>query len=450
TLEDLTLSARDSNSDSDRSAAAAGLQDHAFANQLEWRGGKIAFANAGLSALLEAAQAALQAAVGSDGRVADDCSSSTTADAVAAFNKVKKASHSCYVEEIASSSKVASAASEVLTSAYLAIQLYSICVLHAIAAVKYVGQAETIAAKLGFAPGSSGSSLAFSGSGGGSSWLGSSASASPDALATGKSGAKRVSVSRLPELTRTVVLYDMARKSISQLRSASASVLAKMSPGMSRAIRGHQIAEEIAVTEAYYDCLRGYYSAALHAQPRHRRYLASLALLDAAQTETLPRAAALVASAESKQVAPQPSSLAADSLWAHLVSVSNSDISQIEASVKSAIPVVHRLCTAAESTKPASKDWHTDPSSRPAMVPSESVLCSSSGGGGVAKSALVPRLVDLHEVAFAPVPVKPLFYDLAAPAIDFDMDAISARAGKQGGGSSSKLGSIIGSLWGSR
>ncbi|KAI7830965.1 hypothetical protein BX661DRAFT_91132 [Kickxella alabastrina] len=214
----------------------------------------------------------------------------------------------------------------------------------------------------------------------------------------GKSGAKRVSVSRLPELTRTVVLYDMARKSISQLRSASASVLAKMSPGMSRAIRGHQIAEEIAVTEAYYDCLRGYYSAALHAQPRHRRYLASLALLDAAQTETLPRAAALVASAESKQVAPQPSLLAADSLWAHLVSVSNSDISQIEASVKSAIPVVHRLCTAAESTKPASKDWHTDPSSRPAMVPSESVLCSSSGGGGVAKSALVPRLVDLHEV----------------------------------------------------
>ncbi|KAJ1877821.1 hypothetical protein LPJ66_012021, partial [Kickxella alabastrina] len=266
TLDDLTLSARDS--DSNGSAAAAGLQDHAFANQLEWRGGKIAFANAGLSALLEAAQAALQSAVGSDGRVADDCSSSTTADAVAAFNKVKKASHSCYVEEIASSSKVASAASEVLSSAYLAIQLYSICVLHAIAAVKYVGQAETIAAKLGFAPGSSDSVLAFSGSGSGSSWLGSSASTSPDALATGKSGAKRVSVGRLPELTRTVVLYDMARKSISQLRSASASVLAKMSPGMSRAIRGHQIAEEIAITEAYYDCLRGYYSAALHAQPR--------------------------------------------------------------------------------------------------------------------------------------------------------------------------------------
>ncbi|KAJ2061495.1 signal recognition particle subunit srp68 [Coemansia sp. S146] len=424
------------------SSVSGDAQVLAYANSLKWRGGVVSYASQELAVLIKDAQGALQKATEGDDAL----------DAAAtAFKRVKKAAHRCHAEAIAASAKIHSTASEALESAYLAVQLYSTCALHSIAIAKSAGQAKNIATKLGTAIEATDKS----------SLIGRSHAWILDSETGSKRGGQKGSIpDSLAEGTRVVVLYDMVRKNLSNLKASAADVLERMMPATSRAVHAHQIIEEVAAAEAYYGCVRGYYSAALHASAVHGKPLDSLALLDSTLSEGIPRALAL-ATAVSKHAVPQSDTLAVDDLWRRTVTVTNSDIDDAEHAIKRAIPIVSRLCAAAASTdsaatqrKSGSSDWVSDPTGRPVMVANELAASASKSSAGSLPQH-VPKLVDLTATEFVAVPIKPLFYDLAASSIDFDMDLIGQRSGKSStaaadGGSSSKLGSIIGSLWGSR
>ncbi|KAJ2723532.1 signal recognition particle subunit srp68 [Coemansia sp. Benny D115] len=419
-----------------------------YANQLQWRGGSIGYPSAEMASLIDAAQAALKSAVESESKQALDT-------ATAAFKRAKKTARTLHGEGVAASEKIGSSASDALLSAYLAIQLYSICALQAISVSRYVAKADGIAAKLGAAAGSTG--LSFSGT---SAWFENSADAGRASAGKKQTPSSSLSVDRLPEATQMVVLYDMARKNLSQLRKATAGVLDKLSPGMGRAIGATRIADEVAVAEAYYSGARDYYSAVLHAQPRHRRYLDALALLNTVQSEQMPRARSLARALDTKAGGLALSSgEVVDGLWVRVAGVSEEKLAAVETSVAAAVPVIHGLCEASAGAKKASADgakgdWFENPGSQPVMVPSKlAAKRQRSGKKTTAASAAVrvPKLVDLDRIEFEPVPIKPLFYDLAGSSIDFDAAAIDARAGKQAAsGGGSKISSIIGSLWGSR
>ncbi|KAJ2744365.1 signal recognition particle subunit srp68 [Coemansia sp. BCRC 34301] len=425
-------------------SASRDAQVLAYDNSLKWRGGEIAFASQELAAQIERAQEALQKAA------EGVCNDSVLDVAAAAFKSVKKIARRCHSEGMATSAKIHSTASEALESAYLVVQLYSTCSLHSITIAKYARQAQAVATKLGIAIGATDSA----------SFVGHSRSWIVDSEASIKRRNQKGNlVDNLAEATRVVVLYDLIRKSLCNLKAAASDVLGNMAPATSRAIHGHRIVEEVAVAEAYYDCLRGYYAAALHASLTHGRHLDSLALLNLTLSESIPHASALVLAA-SKHAMAQPEGLAADELWHRVVAVTTSDICSVEQAVSGAIPAVSRLCAATPlvdpavaQRKPGAVDWESDPAGYPVMVANELAGAGSkpSADGPPLK---VPKLVDLSALEFAAVPIKPLFYDLAAANIDFDSDAIGRRSGRpkpataEAGGS--KLGSIIGSLWGSR
>ncbi|KAJ2494716.1 hypothetical protein IWW47_004455, partial [Coemansia sp. RSA 2052] len=400
-----------------------------------------------LVALIESAQGALKNASesGDDDGALDA--------AATAFNGVKRAARRCHSESIAASAKIHSTASEALESAYLAVQLYSTCALHSIAIAKYVGQAQVVAAKLGIAIGTTDGPSSI---GHGGSWILDSEASSRRRGSASKRGSQKGNLTdSLAEATRVVVFHDLIRKCLSNLKAAVADVLGNMAPATSRAVHGHQLIEEVAAAEAYYDCLRGYYAAALHASPAHKRHLDSLALLDSTLSESIPRALALVTAA-SKHAVAHSDGLVVDELWRRVVAVTSSDIHSVEQGIKCAVPVVSRLCAASVSADPAAaqhksgaRDWESDPTGRPAMVANE-LAGAASKSQADGPSQQVPKLVDLAAIEFAAVPIKPLFYDLAAANIDFDLDAIGQRSGKSAASGSSKLGSIIGSLWGSR
>ncbi|KAJ2493768.1 signal recognition particle subunit srp68 [Coemansia sp. RSA 2050] len=434
------------------SCASGDAQALAYANSLSWRGGVVSYASQELAVLVKDAQEALQKATTGDG---DD---NALDEVAAAFGRAKKAAHRCHSEAVATSAKIHSTASEALESAYLTIQLYSICALHSIAIAKHVGQAKNVATSLGIAIEATENSA----------FLGHTQTWVLDSKAGKKRGGSVVSKRRgqkgcatdgLAEAVRVVVLYDLIRKGLSSLKASVSGVLERMMPATSRAIHGHQIIEEVAAAEAYYSCVRGYYSAALHASPAHNKHLDSLALLDLTLTETIPRALAL-ATAASKLAVPQSEGQVVDDLWRHAVTVTTGDIGIAEHGIKRAIPIVSRLCATAASAnsavvtqgKAGTSDWVSDPAGRPVMVVNELATSASKSSPG-SRPQYVPNLVDLTAMEFAAVPVKPLFYDLVAPSIDFDIDIINQRSGKSSAAAtsgSSKLGSIIGNLWGSR
>ncbi|KAJ2882314.1 signal recognition particle subunit srp68 [Coemansia aciculifera] len=431
------------------SSASGDAQVLAYANSLKWRGGVVSYASQELAVLIKDAQGALQ-----DATEGDDALDA----AATAFKRVKKAAHRCHSEAIVASAKIHSTASEALESAYLAVQLYSTCALHSIAIAKSAGQAKNIATKLGTAIEATDKSSLIGRS---HAWiLDSETGSKRGGSVVSKCGGQKGSITdSLAEGTRVVVLYDMVRKNLSNLKASAADVLERMMPATSRAVHAHQIIEEVAAAEAYYGCVRGYYSAALHASAVHGKPLDSLALLDSTLSEGIPRALAL-ATAASKHAVSQSDTLAVDDLWRRAVTVTNSDIDDAEHAIKRAIPIVSRLCAAAASAdsavtqrKSGSSDWVSDPTGRPVMVPNELAASASKSSVG-SLPQYVPKLVDLTAAEFVAVPIKPLFYDLASSSIDFDMDLIGQRSGKSStaaaGGSSSKLGSIIGSLWGSR
>ncbi|KAJ1940603.1 hypothetical protein FBU59_003761, partial [Linderina macrospora] len=137
---------------------------------------------------------------------------------------------------------------------------------------------------------------------------------------------------------------------------------------------------------------------------------------------------------------------ASDALWSAQVGVSAENVQKLAEDVKKALVVVRGQCVAgasADKPKEVKGDWFSNPSARPAMAVNSLAKKRAAGA-----PEHVPRLVDLDAVQFAAVPVKPLFYDLAAATIDFDMDAVAAKAGKQA--KQGKLSSLIGGLWGSR
>ncbi|KAJ2839256.1 signal recognition particle subunit srp68 [Coemansia sp. 'formosensis'] len=432
----------------DAFVAAAGssvsddTQALAYANSLMWRGGVVSYANQELEVLINDGQEALQKATEGD---------DTLDVAIMAFKRVKKAAHRCHSEAIAASAKIHSTASEALESAYLAVQLYSICALHAIAIAKSAEQARNIATKLGIDIEATDNSSIIGRS---HTWCFDSESGNiHGGSAVSKRGNQKGGLAdSLAGSTQVVVLYDMIRKNLSNLKASASDVLERMAPAISRAVHGHQIIEEVTAAEAYYCCVRDYYSAALHASAVHGKHLDSLALLDSTLSEGIPRALTL-ATAASNHAVPLPDSLAVDALWHRAVVATNSDIYTVERGIKRAIPIVSRLCAATVSADssvtqriPGASDWVSDPTVRPVMVANELATSASL-------PRHVPKLVDLTATDFVAVPVKPLFYDLAASSIDFDMDLISQRSGKSSTastGGNSRLGSIIGSLWGSR
>ncbi|KAJ1962536.1 signal recognition particle subunit srp68 [Dipsacomyces acuminosporus] len=419
-------------------SATAGEYERLCTAALKWRGGQVAFANQDLASLIDTAQGALGTAMQS--------SFGNAANASTAFKQVEKMAQKCYAEGAAASAKVQSSASDALSSAYLAIQLYAICALHSIAIAKFKLQAHAITDRLGLGPSNaeaffqSCQSVWFSGK---SNCTSHQPTKKPDAP---RARGKYEAVASLPDAAKLVVIDDAIRKTLRNLNVLASDTLAKMSPSTSRAIGGSQIIEDISAAEAYYGCLRNLHSAALHASPGHAKYLDALALLDTTLSTSIPQASAAAAS-RSKHEYPAAEGLPVDELWTRQFSVSTEDVSLIESSTLAATRVVRSLCVASGSALAASaiSDWRSDPSAGPAMVANK-LLPASSKHASDAPSC-VPALADLSKVEFCAVPVKPLFYDLASSAVGFDMHAINERAGKQ---STSKLGSIIGSLWGSR
>ncbi|KAJ2474241.1 signal recognition particle subunit srp68 [Coemansia sp. RSA 2322] len=442
------------------SGTAGGSQAPVYANNLLWRGGNVSFASQEVAALLDGAQKALLNASENEEKGKPDALDA----ALAAFVRVKKEARRCHADGTAVSAKVSSAASEALSSAYLAVQLYSMCALNAITIAKHVGMAADAASKLGLAIGATGSLLV----GRSQPWISDHADLSARDRAIGaaragdaKSGLKRGAANKLPVPVQVVIFYDMVRKSLGSLKASASEVLGQMAPATSRAVCGHQILEEVAAAEAYYGCIRNYFAAALHASPAHGKFLDALALLDSTLSEAVPRALALTA-ATAKHGVPQPNGLAVEEIWQRVIAITSSDVERVQGSIESAIPptacpellagfelpVLVLLLAAEAQRQPVARDWLSDPASRPAIVASEPAESGKSGPQDGAPLR-VPNLVDLSLAQFTAVAVKPLFYDLAGSAIDFDHGLINQKAGKVASGGSSKLGSIIGSLWGS-
>ncbi|KAJ1821134.1 signal recognition particle subunit srp68 [Coemansia sp. RSA 2598] len=445
--------------------SASDEQDPSFANCLEWRGGSVRFASSALSSQIEDAEALLLQAIDDKALFKPDALDTLVKDASNLFKKIGKTARSCVTDASAASAKVGSAATDKLSSAYLLVEMYSLCVQHAISVNKNIQQADKIAAGLGIAPGDTGASFGKSGDTG-ETWFADDIEEKSTAASTAsgqkKNASKKAGLERLAQGTRMVLLYDMARKSIEHLGAACSKILARVSPSTGGSVYAQQIADEIAAASLYYSCVRDYYSAALHAQPQHQRYLDSLALLDRLREDTLPRAAKAIAEAESKQAPERRKASAADKVWAQMTTFGSDDVARLARSVTKAVSVVHGLCVAAgdsfdkqgeakgknKAKANAQKDWFSDPSAQPTMVPNALAPDSSQKADIAGRPRAVPHLVDLQNAEFAAVPMKPLFYDLAGSGIDFDMAAIEAKAGKPTSGAGSKLGSIIGSLWG--
>ncbi|KAJ2706743.1 signal recognition particle subunit srp68 [Coemansia sp. IMI 203386] len=436
-------------------------QDSSFENGLQWRGGRVSFTNSALSSQIENAEAQLSQIIDEKALFSPDAPDALVKDVSSSFKKVGKTARSCVSDALAASAKVGSAATDKLSSAYLLVELYSICALHAVAANRYVQQADKIAADLNVAPGDSDTSFGKT-SGAGNMWFAGDIEAASSACGQTKNTAKKVTIDRLAQGTQMVLLYDMARKSIEQLGSACSRVLARVSPSAGGSVYAQQIVDEVATASLYYSCVRDYYSAALHAQPQHKRYLESLALLDTLRTDTLPRAAKAIAEAEPRQIPARLGESAVDSAWAQMTTTASDDVARLARSVSKAISTVHELCVAAggssdkhTKTKPKAgakaspqKEWFSEPSTQPPMIANPLAPGGRQKAGSSDRPGMVPHLVDVQNAEFVAVPMKPLFYDLAGPGIDFDMAVVEAKAGKPASSSGSKLGSIIGSLWG--
>ncbi|KAJ2341883.1 hypothetical protein GGF43_006068, partial [Coemansia sp. RSA 2618] len=340
--------------------------------------------------------------------------------AVATFRKISKVARQCHAESAAAAQKTRSVASDALLSAYAAVQLYSACALGAIGVAQLLSKAQDIARACGVLPDTADVVLGrFAGK-----WA-------VDKAMAGQ-----------PGLSQLVAYYDQIRQRLAALQHRVASVEAKLLPAVRREISAQQIAKEVATAEAYYTCVRNYYSALLHASPASARFLDSLALLDIVVGENVPCVSQL-ATELAKRSQSQSGAPGVDALWLQSLAVSSEQIAQISSAAEMAMPAVRGLCASASASSSA-EAWVRSPSRPPKMVANTIAPAKPTPDEPVPSH--MPHLVDFT-AEFAAVPAKPLFYDLAAPAIDFDMAAINARADKQG---SSKLGSIIGSLWGSR
>ncbi|KAJ1735585.1 signal recognition particle subunit srp68 [Coemansia biformis] len=377
-----------------------GIGGATHAHSLSWRGGTIGFADQELALLMDEAQRQLKAA--------NEGAEEALDGAAAAFRRVQRRARQCQPER--------GCAPE---PAYYAALLCSVCALNAIAVAKLTIEAKAIAAAHNIGPGTG-------------PWITDDVSGQP-------AGER----AKLPTLTRLVVCYDRVRKSVAALQAAVANALAVLPPSVSRAIGAQRLAEEAAAAAAYYRCTRNYYSAVLHASPSHGQHQDALALLDTVVTDDAPRAAALVAAlAEAEGGAPRTGDSQVDILWSRRFVVSATDVAAVAAAAEAALPTAQGLCAAAQRAEAAPRIWLRDPSRPPATAANK---LAAGRRGASERPPRVPLLADVAEPAFAAVPIKPLFYDLAAAAIDFDTAALDAQAGsKQSGGG---LGALIGSLW---
>ncbi|ORX72887.1 hypothetical protein DL89DRAFT_255056 [Linderina pennispora] len=370
--------------------------ESACSAQLAWRGGSIGFASSELAGALAKAEKALAAE-----------------NAVAMYRVVERAAQRLHVESAQAAAKVQSPVADALASAYLAVQLHAVCVQHALVLAKYRKQINLLIPRLPL----------FSPAVG--AWITETPAAEAKPGLLGK-------IAGMPDGAQVVVLCDLIRKTLARLQGLVAGILARMAPGAVRLISGSQISDEISAAQAYYNAVRGYYAAAQHASAEHTAYVDALALLDSVVSQEIPQALQLITSVSGQEPA--------DCLWSAQVGVAAADVQKLESDAAQALQVVRGLCADGKSSSVAAKEWVADPSKCPAMA-------ANALAGRAGAPARVPQLVDLDAVSFAAVPVKPLFYDLAAASIDFDLDAIEAKAGRQSKG---KLSSLIGGLWGGR
>ncbi|KAJ2843737.1 signal recognition particle subunit srp68, partial [Coemansia brasiliensis] len=378
-----------------------------FANEMHWRGGTVTFASQDLSVAVEAAQCKLKAAISGN-----DSSFEAT---ISAFRKVSKVARRCHNESAEAASKTHSVASDALVSAYNAVQLYATCALTVIAVSKFTAKAKDFAVASGTLPGSA-NAFPFAEQ----SWV------------VDKSHSAESS-----HLTQAVIYYDKARKQLATLQKSISQT--QLPTAVAREIKMQHIVDEVAAATSYYTCLRNYYSALQHASPAHSKYKDALALLDTAVTQNASDAVAAIADLAKRKHTSTLSS-AVDELWHQTLAVSGDNISAVVSASEQATLAVRGLCANSNKHK---KAWIHNPGRQPVMTTNPLAATNTMVPSSPAQ---VPQLVDF-EVGFEAVPVKPLFYDLAAPTIDFDMETISANtADKQ---ASSKLGAIIGSLWGS-
>ncbi|KAJ2158776.1 signal recognition particle subunit srp68 [Coemansia sp. RSA 552] len=206
-------------------------------------------------------------------------------------------------------------------------------------------------------------------------------------------------------LTRVVAGYAKARRTLQNVaRVANAISTQDTALDLAALDIAREVSQDVAAADAYYTCMQNYYAAVALAASDGGNRLDALALLDSVRKDA-PEAAALLKRARRSIEAPSP----VDELWSRAVAV--------------APDAAERVGAAAQNAEAAAR--------------------ALAGGGGSVSVERIRLDQGLPPVALEPVPVKPLFYDLAAARIDFDMDAINARAG-----TNSKLKSLIGSLWG--
>ncbi|KAJ2366526.1 signal recognition particle subunit srp68, partial [Coemansia sp. RSA 2607] len=385
--------------------SAAAKPGDGAAHRLAWRGGVVAHGSSRLAALADEAEAQLRDAMAgnADGAALDA--------AAGAFRRVRRTARACHDDAAAAAARVGAAATDRLPAAYRAAEVYATCAVQALAAGRQRQQADA-AAGLGAEWRAVERSL-------GAPWFGNG----------GSGGAAARGVGALEGGARAVVLYDAARQSLARLAAALAAAQAE--PGVDALVP--RLGAELAAADAWYAAVRSFLAAALHVQPRHRRYADALALLATLQAEALPRlretaSASASASAADSDCAAGAGASAVDALWAQTTRVAPADVERLAHAVAAAIPAVQALAqaqaqAATESDGSGSRTrsaWVSAPAVPPPMV--------ANPLAAAGRPPRVPLLVDLAQPAFAPVPAKPLFYDLAAAAVGFDMAAIEAHA----------------------
>ncbi|KAJ1721401.1 signal recognition particle subunit srp68 [Coemansia erecta] len=396
-------------------STAGAADSSAAAHRLAWRGGAVAHGSSRLAALAGDAETQLRGAMAGPADADADANANAAAlDAAAgAFRRVRRAARACHDDAAAAAARVGAAGTDRLPAAYRAAELYATCAVQALAASRQRQQADAAA-------------------GLGAEWRAVERSLGAPWFAAG--GAAARGLGALDGGARAVVLYDAARQSLARLAAAVGAAQAE--PGVDALVP--RLGAEIAAADAWYAAVRDFLAAALHVQPRHRRYGDALALLAALQADALPRLRETASDGGCADAS------AVDALWARATRVAPADVERLARGVAAAIPAVQALAQAQARARPACA-WACAPAVPPAVV--------ANALAGAGRPARVPLLVDLAQPAFAAVPAKPLFYDLAAGAVGFDMAAIDAQAGVTGssGSGSGKagggLGSLIGGLW---
>ncbi|KAJ2664394.1 signal recognition particle subunit srp68 [Coemansia sp. RSA 1199] len=204
-------------------------------------------------------------------KAASDDSSDSLDAVVAAYRKVGKAARCCYSESAVAVQKSQTTALDALLSAYVAVQLYSICVLSAIGMTQLANEAQSIVHACSTTSNSASAQLVW--------------------LAGPWTGDKNTP--QQPSLVQVVVYYNKVDQCLAVLQHSVTETKARLLLAVCHEICTQQIADKVVAAKAYYTCLHNYHLALLHVLPACTQYVDLLALLDVVVVENILHTTAL-------------------------------------------------------------------------------------------------------------------------------------------------------------